>query len=61
MRGVCHQPGAAVFFRITQIRFGTGGNSFDGCTPVVYQDFTPEVDPDLLNHSSDLVNRFRSL
>ena len=31
------------------------------CTPVVCRDFAPNVDPDLINHSSDLVNRFRPL
>ena len=29
------------------------------CTPVVCHDFALNVDPDLINRSSDLVNRFR--
>ena len=31
------------------------------CTPVVCQDFAPKVDSDLINRSSDLVNRLRPL
>ena len=31
------------------------------CTPVVCWDFAPKVDPDLINRSSDLVNRLRQL
>ena len=31
------------------------------CAPVVCRDFAPKVDPDLINRSSDLVNRFRLL
>ena len=31
------------------------------CVPVVCQDFAPKVDPDLINHSSNLMNRFRLL
>ena len=31
------------------------------CTPIMYRDFAPNVDPDLINRSSDLVNRFRLL
>ena len=31
------------------------------CAPVVSRDFAPKVDPDVINRSSDLVNRFELL
>ena len=68
-RMVCHRPGAAGCCQRTQILLGTGGGggeySFDGwipkCAPVMCRDFAPKVDPDQINRSSDLMNRFSLL
>ena len=54
--------GSSLFLLTYADTVGNRGNLFDiWCTLVVFRDFAPKVDPDLISHSSDLVNRFRLL
>ena len=59
----CCQPGASASYCVAQGLLGTGGNRvltnfLQGCVPVLYQDFAPKLDMNLIYRLLDLVNCF---